>query len=70
MFFVLYSQLDIDMFIENWFSLVSLFNHISTFVGYLMPKSSLKNSMVLFNSLQGDKRFMPFQRVLVWKWMW
>ena len=24
-----------------WFGLVSLFNDISTFVGYLMPKSSL-----------------------------
>ena len=30
--------------VSDWFGLVSLFNGISTFVGYLMPKLSLKNS--------------------------
>ena len=33
-----------------WFCLVSLFNDISTFMGYLMPKLSLKRkTVVLFN---------------------
>ena len=32
-----------------WFGLVSLFNGISTFVGYLMPKPSRRTAIVLFN---------------------
>ena len=37
--------------------LVSLFNGVSNFVGYLMPKPSLwKNRVVLFNTYLRDKR--------------
>ena len=32
-----------------WFDLVSLFNGISTFVGYLMPKLFWRTVVVLFN---------------------
>ena len=40
-----------------WFGLISLFNDISTFIAYLMPKPSLMNIsdtvMILFNQLLG-----------------
>ena len=54
-----------------WFSLVTLFNCISTFMNYLMPKPSLfKNSSgTIWSKAGGDKGFMPFLRVLVWKWI-
>ena len=46
------------------FGLVSLFNGISTFLGYLMPKSfSLKNS----SGTGRIRRFLPFPRVFVRK---
>ena len=44
----------------------SLFNSISTFVGYLMPKSSfLKNSSGSISPIAGRSGFMPFPNVLV-----
>ena len=43
-----------------WLGLVSLFNCISTFVGYLMPKQ-----WYYLTYSWGDKGFMPFLRVLV-----
>ena len=45
-------------------SLVSLFNGISTFVDYLMPKPSLwKTAVILFKSLLEEIRaFIPFSR--------
>ena len=52
-----------------WFVLVSLFNGISTFVAYLMPKQSLKKgSSVIIPLIAGEmSEFMPFSRILVWK---
>ena len=52
------------------FGLVSLFNGISTFVGYLMPKLfSLKNSSCTIEHIAGTIRgFIPFPRVYARKW--
>ena len=48
-----------------------LFNCISTFVGYLMPSHPCwRTKAVISNPLLGKIRgFLPFQRVLVRKWM-
>ena len=50
-------------------SLVSLFNGISTSVGYSMPKLSLlKNSNGTISPTAGRiRKFIPYQRVLVRK---
>ena len=59
-------------FYLNFKGLVSLFNGISTFVGYLMPKPSLYNSSDIIQPTVGVGRSIsiPFPRVFVWKWMW
>ena len=51
---------------------VSLLNGISTFAAYLMPKSSLyKDSNGSISSIATRIRgFIPFPRVLIWKWRW
>ena len=50
--------------------LVSLFNSISTLVGYLMPKPSLLiNSSTIWVVSDGIRRPLPFPRALVQKWM-
>ena len=49
----------IILYLEVSFGLVSLFNGISTFVGYLMPK--------LF-SLKNSSGFIHFPRVFARKW--
>ena len=53
-----------------WFGLVSLFNGISTFEGYLMPKPfSEKNSSSTIQPIAGSIRgFIPFPRVFARKW--
>ena len=50
--------------------LVSLFNGISTFMGYLKPKLFLsKNSSVTIQTIAGRMRwFIPFLKVLAQKW--
>ena len=54
------------------FGLVYLFYGTSTLMGYSMPKSSTRETIiVLFNlELGGMREFISFQRVLVRKWMW
>ena len=44
-----------------WFALVSLFNDISTFVGYLMPKLYFYRTAVVGG---GIREFMPFLSIL------
>ena len=52
-----------------WFALLSLFNDISTFVGYLMPKPfSQKNRSCAIQPIAGRIRgFIPFPRVFTQK---
>ena len=52
--------------------LVSLFISISTLVGYLTPKSSLKKNLsdITYVVAWGIRSSIPFQRLLIWKWMW
>ena len=55
----------------DWFGLVSLFNGISTFVVYLMPKLLFQRIDVLLSNpwLGRLKGFIHFPKVLVQKWM-
>ena len=43
LFFQIMSNFKINYY--SWFSLVSLFNGVSTFVGYLMPKQSFQKNI-------------------------
>ena len=49
-------------------SFISLFNNISTFVGYLMQKKK-NRSGIIQHIAGGIRRFMPFPWVLVGKLM-
>ena len=52
-----------------YFCIHFLFNVISTFLGYLMPKRSLENcSDTIYMIAEGIRMFIPLSRVLVWKW--
>ena len=57
------------VFVSFCFGFVSLFNGISTFVGYLMPKlSSWKNSNgIIYPFAERIRGFLPFIKVLVRK---
>ena len=55
-----------------WICLVSLFNGISTFMGYLMPKPSSRKKQqwyYLTHSWWDKGVLIPFPRALVIKWM-
>ena len=56
-------------FINSGVLIVSLHIGISTFVGYLIPKSSLENSRCHLTYCWEKRGFIPFHRVSAEKWI-